>query len=324
VSALLERLGVERPVVQAGMGGGIAGSELAAAVSEAGGLGTIGIVGPERLRREIAAVRERTSKPAAANLLLPFARPGHWDAAAEADAIVTFWGRPKRRGSGVWLHQCGSVDEAVAAHRAGADGVIAQGVEAGGHVRGTLPALELLARVRAALPDGYPVLVAGGIAESADVQAALDAGADAAVLGTRFLMTEESGASAAYKQRLLEARDTVLTELFGLGWAAAPHRVISNEATERWLRGDRRGPRWVRTVHRSLSPLVSRLPESAQARLLAQQTADRPLFGPAPPAEDTPPGLLDSGPLYAGECVARIGDLRPAAELVRELDPSSA
>jgi nitronate monooxygenase len=319
VSALLERLGVERPVFQAGMGGGIAGSELAAAVSEAGGLGTIGIFEPDRLRREIADARERTPRPVAVNLLLPFARRGHWEAAREADAVVTFWGRPRRRGDGVWIHQCGSVAEALAAHRAGADAVIAQGVEAGGHVRGTVPALELLARVRAALPSGYPVLVAGGIAEGADVQAALDAGADAAVLGTRFLMTEESGARVAYKQRLLEARETVLTELFGLGWATAPHRVTWNEATERWLTGDRRGPRWVRAVNRVASPAVKRLPESVQGRLLAQQTADRPLFGPAPPAEGTPRGLLDSGPLYAGECVARIHDLRPAGELVREL-----
>jgi NAD(P)H-dependent flavin oxidoreductase YrpB (nitropropane dioxygenase family) len=319
VSALRERLRFELPVVQAGMGGGIAGAELAAAVSEAGGLGTIGIAEPEHLRREIAAARERTSKPVAANLLLPFARRGHWEAARQADAIVTFWGRPRRRAPGVWIHQCGSVAEALAAHRAGADAVIAQGIEAGGHVRGKVPALELLAAVRAALPPGYPVLVAGGIAEAADVAAALDAGADAAVLGTRFLLTDESRARLAYKQRLLEARETVLTELFGLGWPAAPHRVTWNEAAERWLAGDRRGPAWVRALHRVLSPAVKRLPESAQARGLAQQRPDRPFLGPQPPAEGTPDGLLDSGPLYAGECVARIHDLRPAGELVREL-----
>jgi nitronate monooxygenase len=273
------------------------------------------------VRREIAGARERTSKPVAANLLLPFARRGHWEAAREADAVVTFWGRPRRHGDGVWVHQCGSVDEALAAHRAGADAVIAQGVEAGGHVRGTLPALELLAQVRAALPGGYPVLVAGGIAERGDVRAALDAGADAAVLGTRFLMSDESGARVAYKERLLEARETVLTELFGLGWPAAPHRVIPNAAVERWLAGDRRGPPWVRALNRVASPLAARLPASIQARSLAQQRPDRPFLGPQPPAEGTPDGLLDSGPLYAGESVARIHDLRPAGELVRELAP---
>jgi nitronate monooxygenase len=318
MNALLERLGVELPVVQAGMGGGISGPELAAAVSEAGGLGTIGIGDPGRLRGEIAAARERTSRPVAVNLLLPFARRGHWEAAGEADAVVTFWGRPRRRTRAVWIHQCGSVEEALAAHGAGADAVIAQGVEAGGHVRGDVPALELLARVRDALPAGYPLLVAGGMAERADVRAALDAGADAAVLGTRFLMSDESRAQAGYKKRLLRARETVLTELFGFGWPA-PHRVVPNAATERWLTGDRRGPAWVRALQRGLSPVAKRIPESVQARSLAQQRAGSPLLGPQPPAEGTPDGLLDSGPLYAGECVARIEDLRPAGELVREL-----
>jgi nitronate monooxygenase len=237
VPPLLERLGVEHPIVQAGMGGGLAGHELAAAVSSAGGLGTIGILPAEALRREIDAARERApGKPIAVNLLLPFARRAHWEVAEHADAVVTFWGRPRRRTERVWIHQCGSVEEAHAASEAGADAVIAQGREAGGHVRGELPALELLERVRAALPRDYPVLLAGGLAEAADVRAALEAGADATVLGTRFLMTEESGAHPAYKTLLVGASETVLTELFGLGWPA-PHRVVPNAATERWLRG---------------------------------------------------------------------------------------
>ena len=144
---LLERIGIELPVVQAGMGGGTSTHELAAAVSEAGGLGTIGILDPAMLRTEIAAARRLTAKPIAVNLLLPFARPGHWKAAAEADVVVTFWGRPVRRTARAWLHQCGSVEEALAAQRAGADAVIAQGVEAGGHVRGSVAAIELLRRI---------------------------------------------------------------------------------------------------------------------------------------------------------------------------------
>jgi nitronate monooxygenase len=117
--------------------------------------------------------------------------------------------------------------------------VIAQGVEAGGHVRGTEPALSLFARVREALPDGFPVLLAGGLADARDVRAALDAGAAmAAVLGTRFVLTPESRAHPAYKQRALEGSETILTELFGSGWPAA-HRVLPNAATERWLRRDR-------------------------------------------------------------------------------------
>jgi nitronate monooxygenase len=328
VSALLDRLGVARPIVQAGMGGGLAGYELAAAVSGAGGLGTIGIMEPDALRAEIAAARDRlgaSAAPIAVNLLLPFARRGHWEAVADAEVVVTFWGRPKRRTERVWIHQCGSVEEARAARAAGADGVIAQGVEAGGHVRGTTPALALLERTRAALGAGYPILVAGGIADARDVRTALDAGADAAVLGTRFLMTDESRALTAYKQRLMESRETVLTELFGAGWPRAPHRVIWNEAAERWLRADDpRGPRWVRALHVATSPLLRRVPMSRRAALARQQRPDRPLLGPLAAARGGPPSLLDSGPLYAGESVARIHDLRPAAELVAELSGAGA
>jgi NAD(P)H-dependent flavin oxidoreductase YrpB (nitropropane dioxygenase family) len=141
VAGFLEQLGVELPVVQAGMGGGLSGAPLAAAVSGAGGLGTIGFLAPDAIRSELAAGRQATKRPIAVNLLLPFARGEHFEAASQADALVTFWGKPKRLSAGVWIHQCGSVEEAQAARAAGADAVIAQGHEAGGHVRGTLPAL---------------------------------------------------------------------------------------------------------------------------------------------------------------------------------------
>ncbi|HEX6204386.1 MAG TPA: nitronate monooxygenase, partial [Solirubrobacterales bacterium] len=239
--SLLERLGVELPVVQAGMGGGLSRHELAAAVSEAGGLGTIAVSGAEAIRRELAAARALTGRPLAVNLLLPFARRDWFEAAAEADVVVTFWGRPRRRTSGVWLHQCGSVAEAREAQSAGADAVIVQGVEAGGHVRGTVPALQLLERTRAALPPEYPLLLAGGIAEASDVRAALEVGATAAVAGTRFLLAEESRAHPAYRQRLVAASETILTDLFGAAWPA-PHRVVPNAATEHWLGGVRPFP----------------------------------------------------------------------------------
>ena len=318
MGALLQRLGVELPIVQAGMGGGLAGHELAAAVADAGGLGTIGILGPEELRAEIAAARRASDGPLAVNLLLPFARRAHFEAASEADVVVTFWGRPKRRTAKAWMHQCGSVEEALAAHAAGADAVIAQGVEAGGHVRGTTAAMELLARVRAALPGDYPVLAAGGVADSADVTARLEAGADAVVAGTRFLMSDESGAHPAYKERSREAGETILTELFGVGWPAR-HRVIPNEATARWLRGDPRGPGWLRGLHAATAPLASRVPVAVQIRMAASQRPNRPLFGPAAATIGGPPSLVEAGPLYAGECVDRIDDIRPAGELAREL-----
>jgi nitronate monooxygenase len=316
VASLLDRLGVELPVVQAGMGGGLAGPELAAAVSEAGGLGTIGMLGPEPLDVEVAAARLLTAKPVAVNLLLPFARSSDWRAAQAAEVVVTFWGAPKRRVPGFWIHQCGSIDEALAARAAGADAVIAQGREAGGHVRGTASAQELLKQFRAELGD-FPVLSAGGVATADDARARLAAGADAIVAGTRFLMSTESGAHAEYKRRLVDARETLLTELFGAGWPA-PHRVIPNAATRRWLGRDPRGPAWLRAANRISAPVLSHVPPAIQSRLAASQRPAMPMFGPAAPTAGGD-NLLDAGPLYAGECVARINDVRPAAELVREL-----
>jgi NAD(P)H-dependent flavin oxidoreductase YrpB (nitropropane dioxygenase family) len=320
VLPLLERLGVETPVVQAGMGGGLSRHELAAAVSEAGGLGTIAVNGAEAIRRELAAARALTGRPLAVNVLLPFARRDWFEAAAAADVVVTFWGRPRRRTPGLWLHQCGSVAEARAAHTSGADGVILQGVEAGGHVRGTTPALRLLEEARAKLPDSYPMLLAGGIAERDDVRTALEAGAGVAVAGTRFLLSEESRAHALYKERLLEAEETLLTELFGAGWPA-PHRVVPNGATEKAL-GRQAGsslPFPNRLLNRLLVPGARYTPASLQLRMIRAQRPGSRLLTPAGPTDDGPATLVDAGALYAGETVARIGRIKPAADLVREL-----
>lgn len=331
---LLERLGVELPVVQAGMGGGLSRHELAAAVSEAGGLGTIAVSGEEAIRRELAAARALTGRPLAVNLLLPFARRDWFEAAAAADVVVTFWGRPRRRTPGVWLHQCGSAEEARRAQTAGADGVIVQGVEAGGHVRGTTPALRLLEEVRAALPAGYPLFLAGGVAAAADVRAALEAGAVGAVAGTRFLLSEESRAHPAYKQRLMEAEETILTDLFGAAWPA-PHRVVPNAATERQLsrrssldrhirpRDERRGilraPQPNRLLNRLLAPGARYVPPALQLRMIRRQRPGSRLLTPAGPTDDAPEELVEAGALYAGETVARIREVQPAAQIVRDL-----
>lgn len=316
----IERLGLDVPVVQAGMGGGLSRHELAAAVSEAGGLGTIAVNGADSIRRELARARELTGRSLAVNLLLPFAHREWFAAAAEADVVVTFWGRPRRRTSGCWMHQCGSVEEARAAHAAGADAAIMQGVESGGHVRGSLPALELLEQARAALPAGYPLLLAGGIAAREDVARALDAGAAAAVAGTRFLLSEESRAHPGYRQRLLDAEQTILTELFGAGWPA-PHRVVANAATDHWLGDDPRGPRLNRALNRLSGPGARYLPPTLQRKIARAQRPASRLLSPQGPIDDGPATLLDAGPLYAGETVARIDSIRPAAELVRELTP---
>jgi NAD(P)H-dependent flavin oxidoreductase YrpB (nitropropane dioxygenase family) len=336
VPPLLERLGVELPVVQAGMGGGISRHELAAAVSEAGGMGTIAVNGAEGIRRELAAARALTGRPLAVNVLLPFARRDWFEAAGAADVVVTFWGEPRRQTGGVWLHQCGSVAEARAAQAAGADGVIVQGVEAGGHVRGTTSALQLLEEARRVLPPEYPVLLAGGIAEKEDVIAALDAGATAAVAGTRFLLSEESRAHALYKERLLEAEETLLTDLFGAAWPA-PHRVVPNAATDHFLgrrsslyrhrrpKDERRevtpAPGLNRFLNHLLAPGARYAPPGLQLRMIRAQRPGSRLLSPAGPTDDAPETLIDAGALYAGETVARIREIRPAPQLVGDLTP---
>jgi NAD(P)H-dependent flavin oxidoreductase YrpB (nitropropane dioxygenase family) len=298
--------------------GRVARHELATAVSAAGGLGTIAGAGAP-IAHELAQARKLTDRPIAVNLLLPFLRTADVREAAQADAIVTHWGPPRRLAANTWIHQCGTVPEAKAAAAAGADAVIAQGVEAGGHVRGTRPGLELLERMRAAVK--IPVLAAGGIVDAQGVLAVLDAGAVAAVVGTRFLLSDECRAHPDYKRRCLEAETTILTELFGLGWPGARHRVIPNAATERWLREDGRVPALIRAANHLAKPLVRRLPASIQASALRRQRPSHPLLSPQPPTDDGPENLVDSGPLYAGANVGRVTDIRPAAELVKALTP---
>jgi nitronate monooxygenase len=304
MSEFLQRIGVELPVVQAGMGGGLSGSELAASVSEAGGLGTIGILGPDELRAELAAARRLTGRPMAVNLLLPFARRGHFEAAEAADVVVTFWGRPRRRVGGTWIHQAGSVEEARAAREAGADAVIAQGVEAGGHVQGIESTRDLAAALRAAL--GLPIVAAGGIADADGVAAALAAGADAVACGTRFVAAEEAGVEPYWQERIVAAHpsDTVLTDAFDVGWPNAAHRVLRNST---WRAHEAAHSAPAQGARPGEGEIVAWLGETPIVR-----------YSDAPPVAGVR-GDLEALALYAGISVGAIGEVLPAAEIVARL-----
>ncbi|HEX8791851.1 MAG TPA: nitronate monooxygenase [Polyangiaceae bacterium] len=312
---LRDRLSLEHLILQAGFAGGLAGADLAAAVSGAGALGTVGLVGARALRAEIRRARELApGRPVAVNLLMPFVRRAHVDVCVEerVTAAVLFFGHSRSfvsrlREAGVFvLHQVGTPAEARRALRDGADALIAQGLEAGGHLLGVQPALAALARVRE-VADEAPVFAAGGIADSAAVRAALSAGASGVLCGSRFLLTHESRAIPGYKARVLGAERTVVTTLFGFGWPAR-HRVVPNAATERWGSGG---------VLTRMSGFAGRLlPMSAGARLSRMQRLSVPLYSPMVPTEER---LLDVSPLYAGECVREIRDVLPAAQVVREL-----
>jgi NAD(P)H-dependent flavin oxidoreductase YrpB (nitropropane dioxygenase family) len=325
---LRDLLGLDIPVVQAGMGGGAAPGELAGAVSSAGALGTVGIISPRAFASALRTAHQLApGRPVAANLLAPFARSAHIEACiAESAALVVFhaglgrrWFADLRAARIPIFCTVGSAKQARAAIAAGADGLIAQGVEAGGHLAGTERLDVLLPGVIDAA-GGLPVLAAGGVADADDVRRLLAAGAVAAVAGTRFLLTEECPVHPEYQRRVATAERTLHTELFGLGWPM-PHRVVPNAATDRWCAKNETGPVLVRAANRVGAPLGRAVPLARLADLAAVQRLRVPLFSPALPLARMPDDSVDRCALYAGESCRRITDILPAAEAVARLTP---
>lgn len=325
---VLDRLRLDHPVLQAGMGGGVSGPELAAAVAAAGGLGTLSLASPTAWRTGFRRIREQApGRAVAVNLLMPFTRPHHVRACLDArvDVAVLFFGGDadlvaRLHEGGVFvLAQVGTLAEATTALGHGVDGLVAQGVEAGGHLLGREPALAFLSRVRA-VAGTRPVFVAGGIATADDTRRALSEGADGVAAGTRFLLTPESRAHPEYKQRVLASPTTMETTLFGFGWPAR-HRVVANAATRRWLRADGSVRRLPAVLNAVSGPVARVVGDGLAARLPTMQRAWLPLLAPAPPLAGMPDEAVESNPLYAGETASRIDRLVPAAEAVALLAP---
>ena len=162
----------------------------------------------------------------------------------------------------------------------GADGLIAQGCEAGGHLAGVTRALTFLPEALE-VAAGRPVLLAGGVATAQDTRAALAAGADGVVAGTRFLLTHESRAHPEYQRRILAADKTIRTTLFGMGWPA-PHRVVANAATRRWCHDDGHARLLPRIVNAG-SGLLPKPPDRAATSVIRLQAPALPLFSPIAP-----------------------------------------
>jgi len=239
-----ELVGCSVPIQQAGMSS-LANPRLAAAVANAGGLGMISVYGdyggpPENIAKMLDSTRERTSGVFGANFLNISVRqtliPESIRAAAEHARVVEFfWCDPDAKlieivhsAGALACWQVGSRDEAVAAVDAGSDFIIAQGIEAGGHVRGTIGVLALLDQVLNAV--NVPVLAGGGIGGGRALAAVLAAGADGARVGTRFLAAPEAETHPDYLKALInaEAQDTVYTEAYSTNWPNAPHRVLQS------------------------------------------------------------------------------------------------
>lgn len=317
-TALCRQLGIEHPIFSVGMGGGMAGPELTAAVSNAGGCGVLGMGGlPARyIRDQIRQLRALTSKPFGVNIILPLLQEGQIETCLDEKVpiLVLFWGDPKpyveeahRRGTKVFI-QVGSVEEAKAAAEAGVDAIIAQGIEAGGHVKSTTSLSTIVPAVVEAVKP-IPVIASGGIADGRGVVAALSLGAQAVSMGTRFVASEEIRVIREYKERIVQskAEDTVYTLLFDVGWPNAAHRVLRNTAYNEWeaagcpVTGQRPGE----------GRVIGEMP-------MADTTVEVPRYGIFPPMTGFN-GDMEQTALYAGESCRLINDIKPAGQIVRDV-----
>jgi enoyl-[acyl-carrier protein] reductase II len=234
--------GAIHPVVSAGMGFVASTPDLAVAVTNAGGIGSLGaaLIPADGTRMLIRAVKAATAgRPYNVNLITPYVLPGQVEACVEeAVPVVSFhWGNPPRDtidrlhagGCRVW-EQVGSPEAARRAVESGVDLVVAQGSEAGGHNFATLPTLALVPAVVDAVSPAL-VLAAGGIGDGRGLAAALALGADGAWVGTRFVATREANAHEEYKSRLVQAvgTDTVRSSVLGPDMPGFnPYRVLRN------------------------------------------------------------------------------------------------
>ena len=234
MSRFTDLVGCVLPLQLAGMGRIGTDVALPAAVSDAGGLGMLGAAGVPAAALTGLLAGMGGAGPFGVNFLVPFVDTDAVEVAANGCRVVEFfYGDPDRSlvelarsGGALCCWQVGSSAEALAAVECGCDLVVVQGVEAGGHVRGTQPLAQVLAETVAVVR--VPVLAAGGIGTARDVGAAMAAGASGVRVGTRFLAADESIAHPQYVEALIAAgsADTVVTEAFGYGWPDAPHRVL--------------------------------------------------------------------------------------------------
>lgn len=301
-----ELLDIQHPVVLGGMGSGATGHALVAAVSGAGGFGTLSAtwLDPAVQRAEVEAIRKATDRPFGLNHLLCFVNEERFAATLDLRprVVATAWPwsaqdlspyfRRAHDVGALVMHMVSTVSEAERAAAAGADIIVAQGTEGGGHV-GWMGSMVLVPMVvRAVAP--VPVLAAGGVADGAGLVAALALGAEGVLLGTRFLATPESPVPDGFKRALIESdgHDTLLTEIpdiaAGRVWPGAMSRVRRNRFIEHWA-----GREW-------------------ELRYKRDQVG--PSLAAARQRDDT-----EEYSLGTGQTAGLISDLQPAAEIVRKI-----
>ena len=306
-----ELLGIEQPIVQAPMA---AVPQLAAAVSNAGALGMVTLTWSTPAGDVVRDTAALTDRPFGGNLVLATDQHRRLDEALEAGLRIDslFWGDPAdyvdqvHDANGVVLHTVSSAEQARRAVASGVDVVVAQGWEAGGHVRGQVATLPLVPAVVDAVAP-VPVIAAGGIGDARGVAAVLALGAQAAWLGTRFLLAQEMPIHEQYRRRLMDAAETDaqwFADLYQVGWPDAPHRALRNSTAEIWEAAGR-------------PPAGSRPGEGdVIAHFASGESIVR--YEPAPPMVGTT-GDIEALSLWAGQSVALARQPQPAAEIVAEL-----
>jgi nitronate monooxygenase len=313
-TSFTDLIGIDVPIVQAPMSSA-ATPTLAAAVSNAGGLGMISGTWqkPNELRRLIRDVKRLTERPFGVNLGLGWDQKERLGVCLDEgiSVISLFWGDPERyvrqahAGGALVLHTVGGSEQARAAVDVGVDVLVAQGWEAGGHVDSMVGNLALIPAV-VDVAGPVPVVAAGGIADGRALAAVLSLGAAGAWIGTRFLLTNEARSHEHYRSRLLSANesDTAFSTVFGVGWPDAPHRTLQNSTVDMWEAAGR--------------PEMGARP--SEGEIVGEDEDGTPIVRyavnfPRPGAS----GDVDAMALYAGQGVGQVTDIRPAADVVRDL-----
>jgi nitronate monooxygenase len=316
-TTLTKRLGLRYPVIAAPLGRG-ATPQFLAALAREGSMGFVAL-----MHMSEAEVRQMLSGYVAAtrggdrfgvNLTLIIDQTRRLDAALEAGCrIVSLWQgdptryarRAKDAGAVVFWTVSGP-DEAARAADIGADFVVAQGREAGGHLVGQAPLMSLLPAVVDAA-DGVPTIAAGGIADGRGLAAALALGACGVWMGTRFVASVESGNHPGYKQRITKAgfADVVETTLFDGGWPESPHRVIRNSTYARWEGAGRPAP----GARPGEGEQIGTFPEGTP---MLRYNVSTPW--------EAMDGDWEAGPHYAGTSAALVHKVEPVAEILSRIE----
>ena len=306
-----DMLGIQQPIIQAPMA---AVPQLAAAVSNAGALGMVTLTWSDDAGAVVRDTAALTGRPFGGNFILTSDHHRRLDQALAAGLrIVSFmWGdptayvNPVHDAGGLVLHTVGSAAEARRAVAAGVDVIVAQGWEAGGHVWGTVATLPLVPAVVDAVAP-VPVIAAGGIGDARGVAAVLALGAQAAWLGTRFLLAREMPLHQDYRRALIAAAETDpqwYPDLYDIGWPDAPHRALRNSTAAAWEAAGR--------------PPDGQRP--GQGEVIAHFASGDPIlrYETAAPMAGTT-GQIEALSLWAGQSVALATQPQSAADIITEL-----